>query len=106
MIQFASEASGPEAVKMFCVRLLAAKWENPTGPMRLSTALTLQDLENAPFLSNARIFLAALGEKGGTPATATGNLTRSFVGEILDKLALSERHRESIISTILCRNLD
>jgi len=94
MIQFAPEPGSREAFDAFLPRLLQADWESPTGPMRLSASLTLSDLADATFLHNARRFLAALDEAGGTPATATGNLNRVFVRQMFDRLILSQTFRE------------
>jgi len=96
MIQFAPEPSGPEPFNAFAFSLLQADWESATGPMRLSPSLTLSDLADAAFFQNTRIFLAALAAEQGTPATATGNLTRAFVGSLFDRLILSRTSRESI----------
>jgi len=59
-------------------------------------AFTLSDLTGAAFLHNTRVLMAGLAAEQGTPATATGNLTRAFVGKLFDRLALSARSRESI----------
>jgi hypothetical protein len=96
MIQFAPEPGSPEAFDAFAFSLLRADWESSTGPMRLSPSLTLPDLADAAFFQNTRIFLAALAAEQGAPATATGNLTRAFVGSLFDRLILSQTARESI----------
>ncbi len=96
MIQFAPEPGTPQAVDAFIRTLLAAEWEGLDGPMRFSPSLALSDLADAPFFKNTRLLLAALAAEQGTPATATGNLTRAFVGRLLDRLALSQPSRESI----------
>jgi hypothetical protein len=96
MIQFATEPGGPEAFDAFAFSLLQADWESATGPMRFSPSLTLSDLADAAFFQNTRLFLAALAAEQGTPATATGNLTRAFVGSLFDRLILSQTSRESI----------
>ena len=96
MIQFAPEPGSPEAFDAFAFSLLHADWESDTGPMRFSPSLTLPDLADAAFFQNARILLAALAAEQGTPATATGNLTRAFVGSLFDRLILSKTSRESI----------
>jgi hypothetical protein len=96
MIQFAPEPGSPEAFDAFAFSLLQADWESATGPMRFSTSLTRSDLADAAFFQNTRLFLAALAADQGTPATATGNLTRAFVGSLFDRLILSQTSRESI----------
>jgi hypothetical protein len=96
MINLAPEPGEPQAFDAFVHSLLQADWESDTGPMRFSSSLTLSDLADAPFLHNARVFMAALAAEQGTPATATGNLNRAFVGRLFDRLTLSQRTRDSI----------
>ena len=96
MIQFAPEPGSPEAFDAFAFGLLKADWESATGPIRFSPSLTPSDLADAAFFQNTRLFLAALAAEQGAPATATGNLTRAFVGSLFDRLSLSQTARESI----------
>src|ERR1019366_4924140 len=96
MIQFTPEPGVPHPFDAFVRRLLEADWESTTGPMRFSASLTLSDLADAAFLHNTRVLMAGLAAEQGTPATATGNLTRAFVGKLLDRVALPTRSRESI----------
>jgi len=62
--------------------------------MRFSPGLAPSDLAESRFLQNARRFLAALEQAGGTAATAAGNLNRVFVRKMFDRLILPERSRE------------
>jgi hypothetical protein len=64
--------------------------------MRLNPDLKLADLADSEFFFNSRIFLAALAEDGAVPATATGNLTRAFVGKMFEKLRLAKHFKSSI----------
>jgi hypothetical protein len=98
MIQFTPEPGVPHPFDAFVRRLLEADWESTTGPMRFSASLTLSDLADAAFLHNTRVLMAGLAAEQGTPATATatGNLTRAFVGKLFDRLTLSAHSRESI----------
>jgi len=96
MIQFSPESHGSEGFDAFWRSLLVTDWEQPDGPLRLSRDLTLADLAGADFFLNTRLFLAALAEAGGKPATATGNLTRAFVSGIFDQLKLPPLSRDSI----------
>lgn len=98
MIQFVPEPHGREALDAFLRRLLVADWKAPEGPLRLSADLSLADLAKADFFLNARLFLAALAEEDGAPATATGNLNRVFVGQMFDRLKLLLPYRETIQS--------
>jgi hypothetical protein len=80
-----------------CLRLLLANWEDPGGPLRLSESLTLADLAGAVFFANARLFLAALAEDDGVPATASANLNRAFVGRMFSEMVFPQVHRESLL---------
>ena len=83
MIQFAPESYGREAFDAFWRSLLVADWARPDGPLRLHAALPPSDLPEADFFLNARLFLTTLDEQEGAPSTATGNLSRVFVGAML-----------------------
>ena len=62
-------------------------WEEP-HPVQLNSDLPFSDLGAAVFVTNARMFLKAIDEAGGAPATAKGNLTRQFVSQMLEHLDL------------------
>ncbi len=96
MIQFIPESYGREAFDAFARSLLCADWESPDGPLRLNAELESADLAEAEFFLNARLFLIALAEEDGAPATATGNLNRGFVGRMFDRLKLPQVNRDSI----------
>jgi hypothetical protein len=98
MIQFSPEPSGREASDVFLRSLLAADWQNPQGPLRLSPNLALADLTSAPFFQNTRVLLAALSDSDGTPATATGNLNRVFVRQLFDRISLPQTARQSTLA--------
>lgn len=83
-------------VQGFLNELSVADWSDPSGPLRLSGDLRLDELGSAEFFLNARLFLSALAEEDGADATATGNLTRAFVGRMFERMPLPERVRESI----------
>jgi hypothetical protein len=96
MIQFTPEPGVPHPFDAFVRRLLQADWESAAGPMRFSASLTLSDLADAAFLHNTRVLMAGLAAEQGTPATATGNLNRAFVGRLFDRLTLPAPTRKSI----------
>jgi hypothetical protein len=96
MIQFIPEPYGREASDPFLRSLLFADWESPDSPLRLNADLKSADLADAEFFLNARLFLVALAEEDGAPATAAGNLTRVFVGQMFDHLKLPQPSRDSI----------
>ena len=74
--------------------LYDADWEDERGVIRFSADIKLTELARAEIFHNARIFLNALLEEGGTPTTATGNLTRAFVGRVFDRLQLDPAYRK------------
>ena len=76
--------------------LIHAGWWAKPRPIHLNPGLSLSDLDAAVFVTNARIFLKAVDEMNGAPATAKGNLTRKFVSEMLDRLNLPQGHVQMI----------
>jgi hypothetical protein len=81
----------------YCRMLCEARWQDPSGPLRLNRGLSSGDLQKAGFFHNTRQFLLALQEQEGTAATATENLNRVFVRHMLDRLALSPVQRQNIL---------
>jgi hypothetical protein len=65
--------------------LLQGNWLTG-GPLRLAADLGLDELQGADYLVNARTFLQALLDQDGTRATAAGNLSRKFVGDMLERM--------------------
>ena len=80
-----------DALNRYLKSLYDADWEDPRGVIRFSTDVKFSELERATVFHNARIFLNALLEEGGTPTTAAGNLTRAFVGRICGRLRLRSK---------------
>ena len=70
-------------------------WADPF-PIRLEPNLSFEDIGQTPFLHNVRAFLRTADEFEGAPTTAKGNLTRAFVGHMLDLLALPPGRPEMI----------
>ncbi len=66
------------------------------GYLRIAEDLSLDELETSGFLHNARLFLMRLQEMGGAKATTAGNLTRAFVGEMLEAMRLPPGYLEEI----------
>jgi len=63
--------------------LLEADWL-ADGPVRLDTALTLDDLSASPVLRNTRPLLESLAADGGIKLTAAGNFNRKFVARMVE----------------------
>lgn len=70
-------------------------WHEPDGPMRLSGRVPMADLDGSVFFVNLRRLLQVLAEEDGADATATGNLTRAFVGRMFEQMELPGTFRES-----------
>lgn len=81
---------------MEAATLLYANWDNPSGAIQLNEELTEDELKRVGFLANTRIFLAALQEADGVKATATGNLNRKFVGEMLDAFHVRSEYLDDV----------
>jgi hypothetical protein len=90
MISYAPDSGPPnvESLNIWLHALVAADWNHSSGPLRLNAGLKLDDLPQANFFLNSRIFLEALADGGGTDATASGNLNRNFVNGIFDCLEI------------------
>jgi hypothetical protein len=76
-------------------RLLTGDWEKE-GPLRLNDSLELPQLRHARFLNNARTFLLAVQEWGTVKATATGNLNRAFVREMVERMDLEPEYLRAL----------
>ncbi len=79
------------------VRLITEDWNSPDYAMKLNAGLTLDDLQAMDFYRNVRIFLQALADEDGTPATATGNLNREFIRRLFDRIIIPQDTRDMII---------
>ncbi len=70
-----------------CVRsLLAAEWNAPDSPIRLRNDLSLDDVKQARFFDQTRLFLQLLTENKGAPLTAAGNLNRAYVAQMVERM--------------------
>lgn len=96
MIMPATPSDPHAALIRYMFKLLAANWDDPAGPLRLSDNLALAELAHAPFFLNARCLLRELDATGGTPATAAGNLNRVFARRMFDLFIMPPAHRETI----------
>ncbi|MGD8240934.1 MAG: hypothetical protein PVH68_20450 [Armatimonadota bacterium] len=76
--------------------LCLSNWDEPTGALRLNEELSLADVQAAPMLVNARLFLHAVMDAGRVKATVAGNLTRRFVGSMLDRLRCEPGYVDSV----------
>ncbi|KPJ95862.1 MAG: hypothetical protein AMS18_02140 [Gemmatimonas sp. SG8_17] len=70
-------------------RLLCGDWLT-SGPLRLSSNLTLAEAQGADFLVNARQFLDTTKAENGVRATTAGNLNRKFVTAMLEQMRWPE----------------
>ncbi len=102
LIAAVTEAAGQLEVELGglslveAMRLCGSDWEDASGAVRLNEELTLAELQGAPMLLNARLFLRAVADAGSLKATAKGNLTRKFVASMLDRLHCEPGHVDSV----------
>jgi len=68
-------------------QLIYGDWESQKAPVVLNRELSLNDLDRAEILTNARVFLCALLESNGTKATSAGNLNRKFVRQMVEMMS-------------------
>lgn len=79
-------------------RLLNTQWNGPQGAVQLADDLNLEELRDAPVLTNARILLRALDELDYVKATTAGNLNRNFVQYMLESMQWQEGYVEALRS--------
>ena len=77
-------------------RLLYSDWDSPESAIVFNEALSLEELSSVEILVNARTFLQALRDEGGTKATAAGNLNRKFVAVISERLWSCDRFLDDL----------
>ena len=79
-------------------RLIYFSWDDDRFPLRFNTQIRLSDMKHSVLLTNATIFLKTLVEQSDqNTTTAAGNLNRSFVKLVFDRLLMSDDHRRSIL---------
>ncbi|MCF7972378.1 MAG: hypothetical protein K9N55_01040 [Phycisphaerae bacterium] len=71
--------------------LLNLPWDDPGHPMQLNEMLSPSVLSPVRFLKNARLFLTDLMADTRPNATATGNLNRRFVAQMMERLDIEPR---------------
>ena len=76
--------------------LIEKGWWEESKPVHLNEDLPLTEVESGWFFHNTRIFLAALEETSGSPATAKGNLNRRFVAQMLERMNWPEGYLEEV----------
>jgi len=80
-------------------RLIYSNWDDDRFPIKFNKELTIDDIKNSSFFHNARLLLNILVqmEKENT-ATNKGNLTRSVVKAVFDKIIIPESERNFILN--------
>jgi hypothetical protein len=84
-------------------RLIHADWGAPGSPIQFNEELPLDLLNGSQYFRNSRTLLLAVHKAGGVKATATGNLSRSTVSDLMDTIGDQEaremaRHVNKIIN--------
>jgi hypothetical protein len=83
-------------IDAFIAQLLKADWNAPNSPIQLAEDLSLDDVKQVLFFDQARQFLRLMDENKGAPLTATGNLNRAYVGQMLEKMDWLRRYVEPL----------
>jgi len=81
-------------VDAFIAQLLNADWNAPNSPIQPADDLSLDDVKHVLFFNQARQFLRLMDENRGAPLTATGNLNRAYVAQMIEKMDWPHRHME------------
>jgi hypothetical protein len=71
---------------------------SPAGPIRLATDLTPSEIRQSAVTWNTLSLLSASAAKSGLKLTATGNLARSVVAEMMDLFDWPDFDKEEILS--------
>lgn len=93
-------------IDAFIAQLLKADWNAPNSPIQLADDLSLDDVKQVLFFDQARLFLRLMDENKGAPLTATGNLNRAYVGQMMEKLDWLRRYMEPLKRGGLCKVFD
>jgi hypothetical protein len=87
----------------FVAQLLKADWNAPNSPIQLADDLSLEEVKHVLFFDQARQFLRLLEENKGAPLTATGNLNRAYVAQMIEKLDWLKRYAKPLLEGGLCK---
>ena len=79
-------------IDAFIAQLLNADWNAPNSPIQLADDLSFDDVKHVLFFDQARQFLRLMDENKGAPLTATGNLNRAYVAQMIEKMDWPRRH--------------
>ena len=74
-------------------QLLTSDWMDREGALAMNRHLEPQEVKGTRMVKNAGVFLSAVQELGGAPATRNGNLGRAFVHRMLEELDWSPARR-------------
>ena len=83
-------------VDAFIAQLLKADWNSPNSPIQLANDLSLDDVKQVLFFDQVRQFLRLMDENRGAPLTATGNLNRAYVAQMIEKMDWLRRYVEPL----------
>jgi len=76
--------------------LICSDWDSPDSLIRINGGLNSELLEESQIWVNSRLFLQALRERKSLEATATGNLSRKSVADLLGAMQIPQEVLESI----------
>jgi len=83
-------------VDAFIAQLLKADWNSPNSPIQMADDLPYEDLKTVLFFDQCRQFLRLMDENRGAPLTATGNLNRAYVAQMIEKMDWLRRYVEPL----------
>lgn len=66
-------------------------------PMQLNAQLTLEEVSCSKLFADTRLVLTELEKRQGAPTTEKGNLTRTVVRELFDKMSMEEETRRKVL---------
>lgn len=85
-------------------RLLSADWTSPDSAIRISSGLSLAELESAARLHDARALLETIADPANAKLTPKGNLSRAAVAQFRERATAYAAEREQSFPLVSVRN--
>ncbi|MBM3322112.1 hypothetical protein FJY69_01330 [candidate division WOR-3 bacterium] len=84
-------------------QLLNADWNAPNSAIQMADDLSLDDVKHVLFFDQCRQFLRLMDENKGAPLTATGNLNRAYVAQMIEKMDWLRQYAKPLLEGGLCK---
>ena len=81
----------------FIRQLLFADWNARNAPIQMADDLQYEDIKGTLLFDQCRHFLRLMDENKGASLTATGNLNRAYVAQMMEKLEWLRRHMAPLV---------